>query len=215
MTNRLATLLVVLLLVAAPAAAAAPGQLAVSLDRARVSTRLGRSFVFHSTIANHGRAPAAGMVAHLNVLSLRNGVYVDPEDWSSHRTKFLPPIPAGGSITVTWPMEAVNHGKFDVYVTLVSQRTIGRPPAIGPAVRIAVADRKTLNSGGILPLALGIPAFLGLLTLGLRRRRARRVRRGPGTGSAAARRAAPRLRAGSARARSAGCGVGRPSRRAG
>jgi hypothetical protein len=104
-------------------------------------------------------------------LSLQQSVYVDPEDWSSHRTKFLPPIPAGGSLTVTWPMEAVNHGKFDVYVTLVEQRSLGDTPAIGPAVRIAVADRRTLNSGGILPLALGIPAFLGLLTLTLRRRR--------------------------------------------
>ena len=157
-------------LVLAAGAQAGTG-VSVAVDRTAIATQLGHKFHFRSTFRNTSGAPASGLIAHLNVLSLQRSVYVDPEDWSSHRTKFLPTIPRGGSVTVTWPMEAVNHGKFDVYVTLVSQRTIGRPPAIGPAVRIAVADRKTLNSGGILPLALGIPAALGLLTLGLRRRR--------------------------------------------
>jgi len=155
------------------ASAQAGDHVSVAVDRTAIATQLGHKFHFRSTFRNASGVPAAGLIAHLNVLSMQRSVYVDPEDWSSHRTKFLPPIPAGGSLTVSWPMEAVNHGKFDVYVTLVSQRTVGRPPAIGPAVRIAVADRKTLNSGGILPLALGIPACLGLLTLGLRRRRAR------------------------------------------
>jgi hypothetical protein len=43
-----------------------------------------------------------------------------------------------------------------------------RAPTTGPAIHLAVAERKTLNAGGIVPLALGIPALLGLLTLGLR-----------------------------------------------
>jgi hypothetical protein len=38
-------------------------------------------------------------------------------------------------------------------------------------VRISIAERKTLNSGGILPLAVGVPAFLALLALGVRIRR--------------------------------------------
>ena len=40
-------------------------------------------------------------------------------------------------------------------------------------MRIWIQDRKTLNSGGILPLALGVPAALGLLALGVRLRRVR------------------------------------------
>ena len=155
------------------AGAQAAGPVSVRVDRTEVTTQLGHKFHFRSTFRNSGSRPVGGLIAHLNVLSLRSSVYVDPEDWSSHRTKFLPTIPAGGSLTVTWPMEAVNHGSFDVYVTLVSPDGRGRVPAIGPAVHIDVADRKTLNSGGIVPLALGIPAFLGLLTLALRYRRSR------------------------------------------
>jgi hypothetical protein len=41
---------------------------------------------------------------------------------------------------------------------------------------VAIADRKTLNSGGIVPLALGVPALIGLawLALWLARSRSRR-----------------------------------------
>ena len=49
-------------------------------------------------------------MAHLNVLDLRGDVYVDPEDWSTARTKYLDPIPAGGSTSVTWGGQAVNSG---------------------------------------------------------------------------------------------------------
>jgi hypothetical protein len=65
----------------------------------------------------------------------------------------------------------VNSGSFGVYVAVLPQGGTGRRPATGPTVRVTVEQRKTLNSGGILPLALGIPAFLGALTLGLRLRR--------------------------------------------
>jgi hypothetical protein len=167
----LATLLGALALAGGAQAAGKPAGLSVSVDRTSISTKLGHKFRFRSTFTNRGPAPAGGLIAHLNVLSLHSDVYVDPEDWSSHRTRYLPPIPAGGSITIAWPMEAVNHGAFAVYVTLVPDNGAPRPPTIGPAIKVAVADRKTLNSGGILPLALGIPALIGLLTLGLRFRR--------------------------------------------
>ena len=46
-------------------------------------------------------------------------------------------------------------------------------PASSPAIDVRIADTKDLNSGGVLPLALGVPALLGLLTLATRRRRTR------------------------------------------
>jgi hypothetical protein len=148
MTRRFAITVVALLLVAAPAAASG-GRLSVSIDRTQVSTRLGHTFAFHSTIANHGTAPAAGLIAHLNVLSLRNGVYVDPEDWSSHRTRYLAPIPAGGSTTLTWRIKAVNAGSIGVYVAVLPGSGAPVPPTTGPTLRIAIADRRTLNSGAL------------------------------------------------------------------
>jgi hypothetical protein len=154
-----------------PAAANAVGGaagLSVTVDRARISTQLGREFVFHSTVTNRSSKASSGLIAHLNVLSLRKGTYVDPEDWSGERTRYLGVIPAGRSTLITWTMKAVNDGSFGVYVAVLPRSGEARPPLTAPAIHVAVTKRRTLNSGGILPLALGIPIFLGLVTLGLR-----------------------------------------------
>ena len=158
-------------LVLAGGAVARPNVAVVTVDRTAISTALGRTFLFHSTIANHGTKTVSGLIAHVNVLSLRNGVYVDPEDWSSHRTRYLAPIPAGASVTLAWKLQAVNTGTFGVYVAVLPQSGAAPPPTTTPTVRVTIAHRKTLNSGGTLPLVLGIPALLGALTLGVRARR--------------------------------------------
>lgn len=164
----LLALLVALLVVPASYGADEPAEVSVTVNRARISTKLGGKFTFRSTVTNRGSTAASGLIAHLNVLSLKDGVYVDPEDWSSDRTRYLDPIPAGGSITTTWRMQAVNDGDFGIYVAVLPESGEARPPTTGPAIHLAVAERKTLNAGGIVPLALGIPALLGLLTIGLR-----------------------------------------------
>jgi hypothetical protein len=170
---RLATLMVLAAsaLALTGVARAGTNDLVIKVDRTAISTKLGRTFVFHSTIANRGKVPARGLVAHLNVLSLRDGVYVDPEDWSSQRTRYLAPIPGGGSTTLSWKLQAVTSGSIGIYVALLPQNGAAQPPRTGALVHVSVAERKTLNSGGVLPLALGIPAALGVLFVGSRRLR--------------------------------------------
>jgi hypothetical protein len=166
----LATVAAVLLAGGAAAASAQAG-ISVTVDRTQISTRLGGKFAFRSTITNNGATAVSGLIAHLNVLSLRDGVYVDPEDWSSNRTQYLDTIPAGGSTTTIWRMQAVNDGDFGVYIAVLPETGAAQPPTTAPTIHLAVEERKTLNSGGILPLALGVPAVLGLMILGLRVRR--------------------------------------------
>ena len=165
---RRALAVLVVALIVAPTACAA-----VSIDHTRIATKLGHKFVFHSTIANPGSTPLRDAIAHLNILSLHTGVYVDPEDWSSNRTRYLGTIPAGESRTVTWKMQAVNAGTFGVYVATLSGTGQTAAPVTSPTLTLSVAERKTLNSGGILPLAVGIPSLLALLAVGIRVRRAR------------------------------------------
>jgi len=158
---------------ASPAHAGSPA-VTVTVDRTALSTRLGHTVVLHSTIANRGSTAATGLIAHLNVLSLRSGVYVDPEDWSSHRTRYLAPIPPHDSRTLSWPIKAVNAGSIGVYVAVLPADGAPVRPVTGPAVRIEIADRRLLDTGGIAPLALGVPAALLALLLAVRlaRRRA-------------------------------------------
>jgi hypothetical protein len=149
----------------------------VELDRSSISLAVGQQFSFASTIRNPGSAPLTGVVVHLNVLSLDPSVYVDPEDWSSHRTRYLDPIAPSGSTTVHWSLRAVNRGRFVIYV--------GALPAGGAAgvavsrpLHVDVAGRRTLNPGGVIPLVVAIPAVL-LLAACARRLAAGRRSRGP------------------------------------
>jgi hypothetical protein len=161
-----------LLALASPAAAAQ--QMSVRVDRAEIATKLGHRFAFSSTITNEGASPLTGVIAHLNVLSYDRGTYVDPEDWSSHRTIYLAPLAPRASRTIAWKLHAVNDGTFAVYVAVVPRAGMPGAPVTGPAIRVVVAKRTTLNAHGIVPLALGVPAALGFLSLGLRFKRRRR-----------------------------------------
>ena len=154
-------------------AGTATAGVSVRADRTEISTQLGRKFEFRSTIRNLDSTPTDALVAHLNILSLRSDVYVDPEDWSSQRTRFLGSIPAKGSKAITWKLQAVNSGSLGVYVAVLPQSGAARPPSTGPTLHVTIAERKTLNSGGILPLALAVPGLLGAALLTLRLRRAR------------------------------------------
>jgi hypothetical protein len=167
-----AALLAALALTAGASAQADP--VSVTVDRTRITASLGGDFSFRTTIANAAASETKSLVAHLNILSLREGTYVDPEDWSTRRTLYLGTIPAHGSRTITWRLSAVGSGSLAAYVSVLPQANPSEPPATSPPIQIAVAERRMLNSGGILPLALGVPAFVGLLTGGVRLARRRR-----------------------------------------
>jgi hypothetical protein len=162
----------------APAApeSASPDAVVVSLDRARMSTGLGDGFDLGSTITNTGRRPLSGLIAHLNVVSLTSGVYVDPEDWSPQRTRYVPTLAPGRSARIGWRVNAVNGGRFAVYVVAVPRgapRTPRTGLAIGVPLTLRVVERRVFDSGGVLILALGVPALLALATVATRLRRRR------------------------------------------
>lgn len=148
-------------------AADAANDITVTADRTKIAVGLGGKFSFRTTITNRGSAPVSGLIAHLNVLDLTGNTYVDPEDWSTTRTRYLDPIPAGRSATITFSGQAVNSGSLGLYVAVLDRKGTARPPAMTSAIRMDVSARRTLNAGGIAPLAVGVPGLLGLLTLGV------------------------------------------------
>jgi hypothetical protein len=153
--------------------ARAESGLLVTVDRGQISAGLGETFTFRTRITNPTSTATEPLIAHLNILSLSAGLYVDPEDWSSERTQYIGQISAGASRTITWHVKAVNGGSLAAYIAVLPESRATRPPTTSPTIQVAVAERKTLNSGGILPLAVGVPALVGLLAggIGLARRR--------------------------------------------
>jgi hypothetical protein len=172
--RRLALGLATALVAALAGASASPAAVTVTPNRQQTSIKLGDGFSFGSRITNTGPATLSHLVAHLNVVSLRDGVYVDPEDWSPRRTQYLAPLAPGASVHLRWSVTAVNGGRFAVYVAILPAGATSTPRgglAIGPGIDLRVAERRTLNSGGVVPLVLGIPALLALAMVALRRAR--------------------------------------------
>jgi LPXTG-motif cell wall-anchored protein len=166
--KRLLPLVLGVAAVLTPSASAAP--LSVKLDRTTTSTRIGEKFHFSTTVRNLESQPVPGVVAHLNIVSLDPSVYVDPEDWSSQRTRYLGTLAAGESRRAEWTVQAVNSGHFVIYVAVVDRNGTGSVTASNP-LATTVEQKRRLNSGGVVPLALGIPGLLALGFLALRRRR--------------------------------------------
>jgi hypothetical protein len=157
-----------------PAAArsAAAASTGVSFDRSAVSTVLGDDFTIRSEITNSGATPTAPLVAHLNVVSLTGRPYVDPEDWSSSRTRAVGPLGAGGRTGLSWTVQAVSAGDVEIYVVVLPARgpSAATPLLVSPPVHVSVAGRRTLSGGGSLPVVIAVPAVLGLVATGIRLR---------------------------------------------
>jgi hypothetical protein len=159
---------------AATASPAAPPGLSVTLDRTVVSTTIGQRFGFASTVRNDGDRPVPAVIAHLNVLSLDPDVYVDPEDWSTSRTAYAGTLAPHATARLAWNVQAVNTGRFVLYVAVTAER--GAAHVTGSdTLRLAVAEQRTLDAAGMVPLAAAMPAGV-LLLIGLVARRRRRLR---------------------------------------
>ncbi|MHA6794101.1 hypothetical protein ACVGVM_11415 [Pseudonocardia bannensis] len=137
----------------------------IELDRSDLALVVGDRFGFTSTLRNDGTRPMPDVVAHVDVVGLDPGVYVDPEDWSSERTQFVGTLPAGQSVQLAWTVQAVNPGPLVIYVTVTSQQG-SVAVAVSPALRLDVASRSTVSGGGILPVVFGVPA-VALIAIGL------------------------------------------------
>jgi hypothetical protein len=134
----------------------------ITMNQDQISAVTGQTLSLESVIST----PAGGepAIAHLNVTSL-DGVYVDLEDWTQDVTQ---PVPAGPGKQLDWEVQAVNSGHFALYVVLIPRNG---PLIVSRPVHVTVASRQTMDTGGALPVALVVPALLGLAALGTRLRR--------------------------------------------
>lgn len=165
----LAAVLVVLAAVAAPAA----GSVTVTSEGPDVKTAVGRHFDYRARIVNDSSTPTGQLLVHLNVASLTSQVYVDPEDWSTDRSRFLPALAPGAAASLSWDIQAVSPGAFAVYVVVLpagAGSLAENRLAVSSPARVAVTARRTLNAGGALPVAVAVPVLLGLATLATRSR---------------------------------------------
>jgi hypothetical protein len=165
-----ATIVVTALAVPQPAAAQDAG-MEIALDQAQVTTSVGRMLTLASRIMNHGSVPSAPMLAHVNVASVDGG-YVDLEDWSAEVTQRVEALQPGQDVTLTWDLQAVNAGSFHVYVVLLPNSGRLVPSR---STRVDVGQKRSLNAGGVLPVAIAVPLIIGIGAAAIRYRVRRRT----------------------------------------
>jgi thiamine pyrophosphate-dependent acetolactate synthase large subunit-like protein len=152
-------------------AQAASDTVSVQIDRSAIHSRLGGRFSFTSTVQNQSGRTKPGLIAHLNVFSTDPNTYVDPEDWSSHRTQFLDPLPTHGSADLTWTVQAVNSGSLILYVAVTDIRN--HSVVVSGPIELTVTQQQSIDAAGILPMAVGVPAAVAVLLTLVRLRRRR------------------------------------------
>jgi hypothetical protein len=153
-------------------AMAKPLTVEILVEPTHIQAALGDEFTIETEIRNTGGANSGPLLAHLNLASLDNNVYVDPEDWSSERSQELTLQP-GESRRLSWELQAVNSGRLAAYVAVLpaTKTAVGQQdPVVTPLVRLDVAPRSTLTASGALPVVLGVPLLLGLAAAGARYR---------------------------------------------
>ena len=126
---------------------------------------------FQSAIRNIGLRPIKGVVAWLGLVQVDPGQeqQVDLEDWSAREAVTVAELAPGQSVSTDWPMRLIAAGHYRV---VVSAAAGDGALLASPFRNVTVQQKPVVESGRVLPVALGMPALLlgGLL---LRRRRGR------------------------------------------
>jgi hypothetical protein len=157
---------------AAPAAAQTTNGIQVTVDQPRMTAVIGDRITIRAHVTNSGSTASDPLIAHLNVASL-TGTYVDLEDWTAAPTQHVNPLDAHATTALSWDIQAVNAGRFDVYVVMLPNgpTSSGIGPAVASSpVEVTVAGKRTLNAGGSLPVVIAVPLLLGGAALAARLR---------------------------------------------
>ncbi|HET7292684.1 MAG TPA: ABC transporter permease subunit [Vicinamibacteria bacterium] len=162
----------------APVGAVEP-PLRISIDMDAITVKAGDPIRYNTVVTNPGGAKSPPLIVAMNIINLKGaGEPVDPEDWSPQRTQYLDGVEAGGSVTLSWRVNAILDGDFMVYMVVIPEpagpdKTSN--PAASPGIHLTVQPFTRLNPGGVLPYAIGGPILVLLVLLGVYKYRHREI----------------------------------------
>jgi hypothetical protein len=146
--------------------------LGISIDTEYATLKTGDTVEFTTEVTNTGAATSPKLLVAMNIINLGKGDPVDPEDWSPERTQHTDPLEPGERVTQSWTVEAILEGNYMVYMTVIAAPgaiDATSLPISSPGIHMTVAAFQSTNPGGVLPIALGIPIALIVVTFLLRR----------------------------------------------
>jgi hypothetical protein len=153
--------------------------LEIYIDSKFKQVKMGDVVNFNTAITNRGLQTSAPLIVALNVVNLKGtGEVVDLEEWSPQRTQYIDSLAPDESIKLDWIVTTGLHGEYLVYVDVIPQPAsaeLTTSAIASSSLYLTVAPSARLNSSGVLPFALGVPAFLLAITFVVYRRRRQQI----------------------------------------
>jgi hypothetical protein len=150
------------------AASASAGTLSVDLRAApgnRATPQMGDRLSFSSALRNPGPTPVSGVIVWISLIRIDPGNEqpVDLEDWSAQKAVTVPSLAVGETIGAEWPMRLIQAGTYRLMVAAGSRD--GGTMAFAPFAEFTVREKPVVESGRVLPVALGFPLLIGAAML--------------------------------------------------
>lgn len=148
-------------------------QLGASRDNP-TSPTMGDWMHFDSVIRNTGNQAIEGLVAWISLVEVTPGQEqpMDLEDWSAHKAVTGTSLTPGGKLDTQWPMRLIQSGDYRVVISATDRKD--KTVFTSPTIQFHVARKPVVESGRILPVALGVPLLIGGM-MGYRKLRRRRT----------------------------------------
>jgi len=161
--NKLLAALAVALAVGIASGSAATAQslddLNVEVTPVRADVALGETIDIQITITNGSDVRHDDLIAHIDVTSPDSEGSVDPEDWTATLSQQVGRLDPGASTTIDWSIQPISPGTFLVYAVALAPDAVD---VVGSNVlTIDVADRRSLNPQGVLPVVIIVPLAVG------------------------------------------------------
>lgn len=155
-------------------------QLSIDLDSLVVKT--GDEVEYNTVVTNNGSEASPTLIVAMNIINLdAKGEVVDPEDWSPQRTQYIQSMAPGESINLHWIINTILDGNYMVYMVLISRpeaADLTSQPIASSGIHLTVTPYTSLNPGGVLPYAIGVPVAVLVITIILYRLRRRNIEMG-------------------------------------
>jgi ABC-2 type transport system permease protein len=153
--------------------------LQLSIDTEAREVKTGDAVEYNTHVTNSGVMTSPPLIVAMNIVNIHpEGDVVDPEDWSPQRTQYIDALTPGESASHHWVIDPILDGDFMVYMVLIPAPSSGGStsvPVVTSGMHLTVTPFTRFNPWDVLPYAIGVPLFLGIVLYFVYRSRSRQI----------------------------------------
>ncbi|ACI20926.1 hypothetical protein [Thermodesulfovibrio yellowstonii] len=164
MKKLILTLSLAVLVISANYAYAA-SSIEISIKPGSIQANMGDKITYTGTITNNSDKAVNNIIAYISVINVTQGKEspMDLEDWSANKAIKIDSIPPHGTYEGKWFMRLIDSGSYLVYITVVDKND--DIPISSTMSRLEINKILRLNPNNVLPVAIGEPFLIGIVSM--------------------------------------------------